>query len=247
MVLCSAPRAWGAADYYPPTKSKSKDPVAKAREALRAAQASFAAAKARVATAKAHLRQLSHDAPLKWKEVEKLHDSESQLVAARESYDRSRKALEEAKRPLLDKLRSQPEYHRAVTERDALQAKLKGLPLDSSYERKDTEHQFALAQKRVRDLEKQALESDSEGKTLLASAGQDESSLQEMIRQKEADMQNDPTLAGIRDSIARAKVDVAAAEQNLAVEARNLAAAEKRLADEEAKHRPKPKAKKKRR
>ena len=141
------------ADDYPP-KSKRKDPVAQATSQLNEAQQRFAAAVARLRASTAKLKQLSHDAPLKYKEVAQSHDSTPTLEGARDSFEQNRKELDETRRPLLDELHAQPKYREVVAERESLRAKLKALPFTSSFERNDTEHQLALAYAKVRKLEK---------------------------------------------------------------------------------------------
>ncbi len=237
-----------AADSSPNSKSKPKDPVGRARSELNAAQQRFVAAVARLRAATAKLKQLSHDAPLKYKEVAQSHDSTLTLAGARDSFEQNHKELDEARRPLLDELHSQPKYREAIAERESLRAKLKALPFTSSFERNDTEHQLALAYAKVRKLEKEALETDPDAKALSEAVAESQSSLQDLDRQRDAEMANDPTLAGVRQSIAQAKNEVANARVAAAAESRQLAAARQKLAAEEAKRqKPKSKSKKKHR
>ena len=219
---------------YPP-KSKPKDPVAQAKSQLVAAQQRFAASVARLRASTAKLKQLSHDAPLKYKEVAHSHDSTPTLEGARDAFEQNRKELDEARRPLLDELHAQPKYREAVAERDSLRAKLKALPFTSSFERNDTEHQLALAYAKVRKLEKEALETDPEAKALSEAVAESQSSLQDLDRQRDAEMANDPALASVRQSIVQAKKEEANARVAAAAEAQQLAAARQKLAVEEAK------------
>lgn len=237
-----------AADYPPKAKSKPKDPVAQAKNELNAAQQRFSAAVARLKAATAKLKQLSHDAPLKYQQVAQSYDSAPALEGARDSVEQNRKELDETRRPLLEELHAQPKYREAVAERDSLRAKLKGLPIASSFERNDLEHQLAQAYAKVRKLEKEALESDPDAKALSDAVAESQSSLQDLSRERDDQLASDPALAGVRQSIAQAKVEVANARTAAAAEAQKLAAARQKLAAEEAKrHKPKPKPKKKHR
>jgi hypothetical protein len=224
-----------AADYSPKSKPHAKDPVAGAKNDLNAAQQRFSAAVARLRAATARLTQLSHDAPLKYKQVAQAHDSALALEGARDSLEQNRKELDDTSRELLEDLRDEPKYKQAVAERDALRAKLKALPFTSSFERKDTEHQLALAYAKVRKLEKDALEEDPDAKALADAVAESQSSLQDLDRQRDAEMANDPALASVRQSIMQAKADVANARVAAAAEGQKLAAARQKLSAEESK------------
>ena len=123
-------------------------------------------------------------------------------------------------------------------------SQLKALPFTSSFERNDTEHQLALAYAKVRKLEKEALETDPDAKALSEAVAESQISLQDLDRQRDAELANDPALASVRQSILQAKNEVASARVAAAAESLQLAAARQKLAAEEAK-RQKPKGKSK--
>jgi chromosome segregation ATPase len=229
------------ADGYPP-KNKSKPPsaVSKAKNELNAAQQRFAASVARVRAATARLKQLNRDAPLKYKEVAALHDSTPSFEGSRSTLEQEKQEFEEASRSLLEELRASPEYRQAVTERDALKTKLKNMPMTSSYDRKDAEHQLALAYQKVKKLEKDALQADPDAGSLMDAVHESEETLRELDKQRDAEMANDPTLAGLRQSIAQTKTELANARGAATAEAQKLAAArqhyDREVAADQAKH-----------
>jgi chromosome segregation ATPase len=225
-----------------PSKNKSKTPsaVSKAKNELNGAQQRFAASVARVRASTARLQQLHRAAPLKYKEVAAQHDSTPSLEGSRATLEQEKKEFDEASRSLIEELRQTPEYRQAVAERDALKAKLKNLPMTSSYDRKDAEHQLALAYQKVKKLEKDALQADPDASSLMEAVRESEETLQELDKQRDAEMANDPALAQLRQSIAQARMELANARVAAAAEAHKLAAArqqyEHQMAAELAKH-----------
>ena len=87
------------------------------------------------------------------------------------------------------------------------------------------------------------METDPDAKALAEAVSESQSSLQELDRQRDAELANDPALAQVRQSIMQARVELANAQTAAAAQAQHLAAARQKLAAEEAKHKPKPKAK----
>jgi hypothetical protein len=244
LVWCGAFTAGATtlADGYPPKNKKPKpqSAVSKAKNELNSAQQRFAASVTRIRASTAKLKQLNREAPLKYKEVAALHDSTPSFESSRSTLEQEKKEFEEASRPLLEELQSTPEYHKAVAERDALKAKLKNMPMTSSYDRKDAEHQLALAYQKVKKLEKDALQADPDASSLMDAVHESEETLRELDKQRDAEMANDPTLASLRQSIAQAKVALANARLAATGDAQKLAAARqnyaRQVAAEEAKH-----------
>jgi hypothetical protein len=238
-LICGTPLA--AAPKKANSKSAPKSPVAQAKERLETAKRDYAGAVGRVQAAKMALEHNQQQAGETRKAVHQDHDSTATLQAARSASEDARKSLEEKKRPLLAAVHDQPEYRKAVAQRDALQQKLKNLPPDiDKQDRKALEHELALAMARVRQLEKAGLESDPSAKGLLDDLSQAEAALQELVRERDTAIANDPRIASSLQAIERAKTDLAMAQQAATMQANMLAAAERDYAQknaaEQAKH-----------
>lgn len=230
----------------PPSASRPKSPkssTARARDRIAAAQREYTSAVGRVAAARAKLKETMRQTPLVREDVRTYHDSTPALQAARSASEQSRKELDEASRPLLEKVHEEREYQAAVARRDELKKQLQSLPAGWPPARRDElEHELAVAMAHIRKVEKSELESDPDAKELLRQVASDEADLRRLVRRRDADVVHDPRWASALTALTQAKTEFLETQQAVAGSAQKLAAAQQDLArkvaaEEQRKHR----------
>jgi hypothetical protein len=152
--------------------------------------------------------------------------------------EQSRQDLEQASRPLLEKIHQGSDYQAAVARRDELKKKLQSLPAGVPALREELEHELALATAKVRKTEKSQLKADADTQDLLKDVDRDEAELRRLIRHRDGEVVRDPRLATALGALTQAKTELLEAQQAVADREGKLAAAQEDLSRKTATQKP---------
>jgi hypothetical protein len=165
------------------------------------------------------------------KKVEAEYESAPDLVAARAEFKKYDEEFTQLKEPIMAQLQQQADYQAALAAKEAA--------------KKKTPKEFSDATAKVKELAVAAIDANPSAKASHASKVDSEKKLQELIKKRDAAMDKDSRITGLKGDLDKAKGVVAGAQAKLAKERKDLGEAQQKLQQEEQKaHQPKPQPKK---
>jgi hypothetical protein len=197
---------------YPVVLAKAH--VDQARKEADAANAALISAQAALKKAEDHAKEVR-------KKVEVEFDSAPELVAARAQFKKYDDEFTQLKGPLMKQLQNQADYQAALTAKEA--AKKKG------------PKEFSDATAKVKEMAMAAINASAPAKAAYAGKTESEAKLQELLKKRNAAMEQDSRITSLKGDHDKAKAAVAQALTKQANERRQLADAQQTLKQEEQK------------
>jgi hypothetical protein len=227
--------AFSAATAAPPKKpsssSQSKKPKA---NPVTTAQKEMVDANNQLGFAKLRLQQAIRAASQARQDVQKEHDSAPGLQAARRLRGEHQQEMEAEKKAIRDELAYNSTYQEALRKKEETKQRINSLSAPESPEGKAAFAAYQEATKQIRDLENEAFTRNTKVKTMLTEAAQEEEEIRELVKGRNAAIQNDPRLANVKNEITQAKAAVAIAEQQALAAKQKLVLAQQEYARQAA-------------
>ena len=205
----------------PPQQQHKPNPVGTAKAQADQARKEADAANAALTSAQAALKKAEDHAKEVRKKVEAEFDSAPELVAARAQFKKYDDEFTQLKGPLMEQLQSQADYQAALAAKEA--AKKKG------------PKEFSDATNKVKEMALAAVNASAPAKAAYAGKTESEAKLQELVKKRNAAMEQDSRISALKGDHDKAKAAVAQAQTKLASERRQLADAQQRQRQEEQK------------
>lgn len=202
--------------------------IRQARERLETAKQRAASARAEAATAQGDVGRATERLKATRLRVEQDHDAAPALVAARQEFASSKAALEAASAPVLAAARQRAEYQGAVTRRESARKEM-GLSRGGTAEREKLAREILDASTALHKLEQDAIAADPAAAAAQQKVTQAETSLRELVRQRDAAIRNDPRVAQNMGELDTANAALAAAQQRVAGAERHVGSAEREV------------------
>lgn len=210
--------------------NRAQSAANQARQAVSNAQRQLAEARQQAVAADNRADRQSYETERIREEVRKEHDSAPGLQTVRRMANESRSQFEELRKPVLEQLARTRPYQDAVAERNRLTERLQAMPSTQTEQRSQLEHEYALANVRVHQLEKEALEADPALRKAKESLDIDERDVREQVRRRDAEIAQDSRLNAAQSEVSQARAAADAAKDRVAQEARQLVKAQQNYA-----------------
>lgn len=210
--------------------NRAQNAANQARQNVAGAQRQWADARRQAVAADNRADRQSYETEKIREEVRKEHDSAPGLQTVRRMAKESRSQFEELRKPVLEKLVQSRPYQLAAEERNRLNEQLKAMPSTQTEQRSKLEHEYALANARVHQLEKEAIEADPALRKAQESLDIDERDVREQVRRRDAEIAQDSRLSAAQAEVSQARAAADAAQDRVAQEARQLASAQRNYA-----------------
>lgn len=223
--------AAAAAPKKPSGSSQSKKPKS---SPVTTAQKGMVDANNQLGFAKLRLQQAIRAASQARQDVQKEHDSAPGLQAARRLHGEHQQEMEAEKKAIRDELAYNSTYQAALKKKEELKQRMNSLSAPDSPEGKAAFAGYQEASKQIRDLENEAFTRNTKVKTMLTEAAQEEEEIRELVKGRNAAIQNDPRLANVKNEITQAKAAVAIAEQQAVAAKQKLVLAQQEYARQAA-------------
>lgn len=206
---------------------KAQGEVQDAEKAIRKAETSLVDARRNLTKAIAERTAAGKNVQNTIDRLESEHAEGKGLIAARERFKSAQAAYEAAAEPIRERLKNDPAYVAAQTNVDKTKAALK---VEEGDARLQAAKESAAALRKVRELEKAALERDPQAKKLNKEMDEAQAALQGTIERFNKAVENDPELKSAKKAFESAKKGEDQAESAIARETRDLGTARSKLA-----------------
>jgi chromosome segregation ATPase len=218
-------------------EKRENEAVKEARQAVDAAEKAVREREQDVRGKLAELRSAQQARQSAAKDLQKVEDrleaehaESTGLAAAREKLKAAQTEFQQRARPLLERLKNQPEYQAAQQALDKAKAAIKPDPDRPDADRQAAVAAHAQAAEKVRQLEHASLDKDPDAKAWQAKVTAAEADVQSAKKKFERAVERDGDLKAARKAFEKAKQEEDAVEQAVAAVQRKLADAQGEVA-----------------
>lgn len=216
---------------------RQQQDLQKAKDKLKEEEKEFGNAKTQASRANTTLDRATQAVAALRRQIQNEQMNAGPFLATRKQMDELKQKMEEVAKPVLESLRIEPGYRNAVAERDRLQKRIDnpmaGNAAGDIVTADRLAKELANANAAVRKLESEALSKVPEYQSLVSEKQRLEASLQDMAKQRESQLANDPRLKRAQEELSNAKKEAAEAQKKLRREDQQKSAAQQKVRSEE--------------
>lgn len=216
---------------------RQQQDLQKAKDKLKEEEKEFGNAKTQASRATTTLDRATQAVAALRRQIQNEQMNAGPFLATRKQMEELKQKMEEVAKPVLESLRTEPGYRNAVAERDRLQKRIDnpmaGNAAGDIVTADRLAKELANANAAVRKLESEALSKVPEYQSLVSEQQRLEASLQDMAKQRESQLANDPRLKRAQEELSNAKKEAAEAQKKLRREDQQKSAAQQKVRSEE--------------